>query len=136
MSSKILPTSFTFEQAVMIQLGVNPKQFAVQTPKDIGINMAALGGSQQMPLANNSLPTVAQPVMELSIAPISASLPTVSSVSTSLPAVSTSLPTTSIGPFLPSVGNSTMGPFLPSVGNSFVGSEDGYPSDDDDDDDE
>jgi hypothetical protein len=44
MSTKIVPSTFSFEQCMLIQLGLKPKAFAVDAPIYPDINVAALRG--------------------------------------------------------------------------------------------
>lgn len=44
MSSRAVPSSFNFEQCMLIQLGISPKKFAVDSPNYPDINIAALRG--------------------------------------------------------------------------------------------
>ena len=101
-----MPTSFTFDQIMLIQLGVNPKHFAIQAPVNTHINTSALIGSHQLPTMSNNLP---------SVNPVGITLPSVSDYAPapSLPVISATdgLSSVSMATVLPSVS----GGGLPSV---------------------
>lgn len=54
MSTKIVPTTFSFEQCMLIQLGLKPKAFAVDAPIYPDINVAALRGEAPVGKLHNT----------------------------------------------------------------------------------